>query len=164
MRKLGSHAAGWGSWVPRTGLALPQLVAALGTVGRMFLWWWLLVLWVRSCPEELDGQKDTLWLGLEFSPVFLTAPLGWAEVLARIYVFYYACYFFHRSNKSVLWETPSGSIWSTEIGFSHLCSPEHRCPEHQIRVHRCQWCTVCILRTGRSAQLGLSSATLLLSK
>lgn len=79
------------------------------------------MLWVRSCPEELDGQKDTLWLGLGFSPVFLTAPLiwlGWAEVLAGIYVFYYTCYFFHRSNKSVLWETPSGSIRSTEIGLA----------------------------------------------
>lgn len=87
--------------------------------------------------------------------------LGWAEVLARIYVFYYTCYFFHRSNKSALWETPSDSIRSTEIGFSHLCSPGHCCPKHWIRVPRCrlQWCTAYILKTALCAHLGISSAT-----
>lgn len=71
--------------------------------------------------------------------VLLAAPrgwLGWAEVLAGIYVFYYTCYFSHRSNKSALWETPSDSIRSTEIGFSHLCSPGHCCPKRWIRAPR----------------------------
>lgn len=110
-----------------------------------------------------------LWLGPKSSLVLLAAPwgrLGWAEVLAGIYVFYYSCYFFHWSNKSALWETPSDSIRSTEIGFSHLCSPGHCCPKRWIRVprRRLQWCTACILGTGLSAHLGIFSAILLLSK
>lgn len=58
-------------------------------------------------PRVLSAPLGTGWAGL-----------GWAEVLAGISVFYCTCYFFHKSSKSALWETPSDSIRSTEIGFS----------------------------------------------
>lgn len=112
-RAAGCTRQGW--------LALPQAVATLPCVvwgklcsGGGWLCW-------GSDPALRSWRGRRMCCDLAQSP--LATPQGWAglgraEVLARISVFYYSCYFFHKSSKSALWETPSDSIRSTEIGFS----------------------------------------------